>query len=96
MKNIDEQLEIIRYGTSEIIQEDDLIKKLKSNKKLVVKAGLDPTMPDMHLGHTVVLNKLKQYYEIVKEYKNKVVNDSFHNEKKFFEKYEKLKPPEFV
>ena len=64
MKNIDEQLEIIRYGTSEIIQEDDLIKKLKSNKKLVVKAGLDPTMPDMHLGHTVVLNKLKQFQDL--------------------------------
>ena len=56
MKNIDEQLEIIRYGTSEIIQEDELVKKLKSNKKLVVKAGLDPTMPDMHIGHTFVLN----------------------------------------
>ena len=64
MKNIDEQLEIIRYGTSEIIQEDELIKKLKSNKKLVVKAGLDPTMPDMHLGHTVVLNKLKQFQDL--------------------------------
>jgi tyrosyl-tRNA synthetase len=64
MKNIDEQLEIIRYGTSEIIQEDDLIKKLKSNKKLVVKAGLDPTMPDMHLGHTVVLNKLKHFQDL--------------------------------
>ena len=64
MKNIDEQLEIIRYGTSEIIQEDELIKKLKSDKKLVVKAGLDPTMPDMHLGHTVVLNKLKQFQDL--------------------------------
>jgi len=64
MKNIDEQLEIIRYGTSEIIQEDALIKKLKSDKKLVVKAGLDPTMPDMHLGHTVVLNKLKQFQDL--------------------------------
>ena len=64
MKNIDEQLEIIRYGTSEIIQEDELVKKLKSNKKLVVKAGLDPTMPDMHLGHTVVLNKLKQFQDL--------------------------------
>ena len=64
MKNIDEQIEIIRYGTSEIIQEEELIKKLESNKKLVVKAGLDPTMPDMHLGHTVVLNKLKQFQDL--------------------------------
>ena len=64
MKNIDEQLKIIRHGASEIIQEDDLIEKLKSNKKLVIKAGLDPTMPDMHLGHTVVLNKLKQFQDL--------------------------------
>ncbi len=64
MKKIDEQLEIIKYGSSEIIQEDELITKLKSNRKLVVKAGLDPTMPDMHLGHTVVLNKLKQFQDL--------------------------------
>ena len=64
MKNIDEQLEIIKYGSSEIIQEDELIEKLKSNKRLVVKAGLDPTMPDMHFGHTVVLNKLKQFQDL--------------------------------
>jgi tyrosyl-tRNA synthetase len=64
MKNIDEQLKIIRHGASEIIQEDDLIEKLKSQKKLVIKAGLDPTMPDMHLGHTVVLNKLKQFQDL--------------------------------
>jgi tyrosyl-tRNA synthetase len=64
MKNIDEQLKIIRHGASEVIQEDDLIEKLKSNKKLVIKAGLDPTMPDMHLGHTVVLNKLKQFQDL--------------------------------
>ena len=57
MKNIDEQLEVIKHGASEIIQEDELVKKLKSGKKLVIKAGLDPTMPDMHLGHTVVLDK---------------------------------------
>ena len=64
MKNIDEQLKIIRHGASEIIQEDDLIEKLKSKKKLIIKAGLDPTMPDMHLGHTVVLNKLKQFQDL--------------------------------
>ena len=64
MKNIDEQLEVIKHGASEIIQEDELIKKLKSGKKLVVKAGLDPTMPDMHIGHTVVLNKLKQFQDL--------------------------------
>ena len=64
MKNIDEQLEVIKHGASEIIQEDELVKKLKSGKKLVIKAGLDPTMPDMHLGHTVVLNKFKQFQDL--------------------------------
>ena len=64
MKNIDEQLEILSHGASEIIQKDDLIKRLKSKKKLIIKAGLDPTMPDMHLGHTVVLNKLRQFQDL--------------------------------
>ena len=64
MKNIDEQLKIIKQGTAEIIQEADLIDKLKSKKKLIVKVGLDPTMPDMHLWHTVVINKLRQFHEL--------------------------------
>ena len=54
MKNIDTQLKIIRQGTAEIIQEAELVEKLKLKKKLTIKVGLDPTMPDMHLGHTVV------------------------------------------
>lgn len=64
MKNIDDQINIIKQGTAEIIQEADLIEKLKSKKKLIVKVGLDPTMPDMHLGHTVVINKLRQFQEL--------------------------------
>ena len=64
MKKINEQLEIIKKGTSEIINDKELEKRLKDNKKLVIKAGLDPTMPDMHLGHTVVLNKLRQFQEL--------------------------------
>jgi len=64
MKKIDEQLDIIRHGSSEIIQEKELVSKLKSKKKLIIKAGLDPTLPDMHLGHTVVLNKLKQFQDL--------------------------------
>ena len=64
MKNIDTQLKIIKQGTAEIIQESELVEKLKSKKKLVVKVGLDPTMPDMHLGHTVVINKLRQFQEL--------------------------------
>ena len=64
MKKINEQLEIIKKGTSEIINDKELEQRLKDNKKLVIKAGLDPTMPDMHLGHTVVLNKLRQFQEL--------------------------------
>jgi len=64
MKKINKQLEIIRKGTSEIINDKELEQRLKENKKLVIKAGLDPTMPDMHLGHTVVLNKLRQFQEL--------------------------------
>ncbi len=64
MKNIDSQLEIIKQGAAEIIQEAELIEKLKSNKPLTVKVGLDPTMPDMHLGHTVVINKLRQFQKL--------------------------------
>ena len=64
MKKINEQLEIIKKGTSEIINDKELEQRLKDNKKLIIKAGLDPTMPDMHLGHTVVLNKLRQFQEL--------------------------------
>ena len=64
MKNINEQLKLIKQGAAEIIQEAELIEKLKTKKKLIVKVGLDPTMPDMHLGHTVVINKLRQFQEL--------------------------------
>lgn len=62
------QLEIIRRGTAEIIPEDELKTKLerslKSGVPLKVKLGLDPTAPDIHLGHTVVLNKLRQFQDL--------------------------------
>ena len=61
MKKIEEQIKIMKYGASEVIHERELIDKLKTKKKLIVKAGLDPTLPDLHFGHTVVLNKLKQF-----------------------------------
>ena len=64
MKKITEQLEIIKQGAAEIIQEADLVEKLNSKKPLKVKVGLDPTMPDMHLGHTVVINKLRQFQKL--------------------------------
>lgn len=62
--DISRQLEVIKRGTVEIISEADLIEKLKKNKPLVVKAGFDPTAPDLHLGHTVLLQKMKQFQEL--------------------------------
>ena len=63
-----EQLEILKRGCSEIINEKELLKKLeksvKENKPLIVKLGADPTVPDLHLGHTVVLRKMKQFQEL--------------------------------
>ncbi len=68
VKDIDKQLEIIRRGTAEIIPEDELVKKLersiKEDRPLKVKLGMDPTAPDIHLGHTVVLHKMRQLQEL--------------------------------
>lgn len=61
---IEEQLDLIRRGTQEIISEEDLIAKLKQNRPLRVKAGFDPTAPDLHLGHTVLINKLKHFQDL--------------------------------
>ena len=57
-------IDIIKRGVDEIINEDSLIKKLNSPKPLVIKAGFDPTAPDLHLGHTVLLNKLRQFQDL--------------------------------
>lgn len=66
--DIDKQLEIIRRGAVEIISEDELTKKLelsiKEKRPLIVKAGFDPTAPDIHLGHTVLLRKLRQFQDL--------------------------------
>lgn len=64
MTSVDETLALIRRGTEEIIVEDELIEKLKSGKPLRIKLGCDPTAPDLHLGHTVILNKLRQFQEL--------------------------------
>lgn len=60
----DKSLDIIKKGTDEIISEDILVKKLKSSKPLTIKAGFDPTAPDLHLGHTILLNKLRQFQDL--------------------------------
>ncbi|MZR64367.1 tyrosine--tRNA ligase [Alcanivorax sp. DP30] len=64
MATVDEQLALISRGADEIIQEDELREKLASGRPLRVKAGFDPTAPDLHLGHTVLINKLRQFQEL--------------------------------
>ena len=59
-----ENLNLIKRGIDELISEDELITKLKSKKKLIVKAGFDPTAPDLHLGHTVLINKLRHFQQL--------------------------------
>ena len=59
-----EKLEILKRGVEEIIPENGLEKKLTKNKPLTIKAGFDPTAPDLHLGHTVLINKLKQFQDL--------------------------------
>lgn len=59
-----EALDIIKRGASELIPEDLLVKRLAEGRPLRIKAGFDPTAPDLHLGHTVLLNKMKQFQEL--------------------------------
>lgn len=62
--NKQQELEIIQRGIDEILPLDELKEKLAQNKPLKIKAGFDPTAPDLHLGHTVLLNKLKQFQDL--------------------------------
>ena len=68
MLSVEKQIEVIKRGTVEIISEDELAQKLKrsvsTNRPLCIKLGLDPTAPDIHLGHTVVLQKMRQFQEL--------------------------------
>ncbi len=64
MSSIEEQLTLIKRGVEEILVEDSLRKKLQQGRPLRVKAGFDPTAPDLHLGHTVLINKLRQFQEL--------------------------------
>lgn len=64
MTDINTVLAELKRGTDEILSEADLIEKLKENRPLKIKLGADPTAPDIHLGHTVVLNKLRQFQQL--------------------------------
>ena len=59
-----ENLNLIKRGVDELISEDELLAKLKSKEQLIVKAGFDPTAPDLHLGHTVLINKLRHFQQL--------------------------------
>ncbi len=61
MLSPEEQLKLLKQGTVEIIEEEELLEKLKEGRPLRIKAGFDPTAPDLHLGHTVLLQKLRQF-----------------------------------
>src|SRR5688572_8479275 len=64
MASLEQQLEIIKRGPDELLIESELIEKLKVGRPLRVKAGFDPTAPDLHLGHTVLINKLRQLQDL--------------------------------
>src|ERR1700694_1232197 len=64
MKNVEKNIELLQHGTVQITPLEDLKKKLQSGKKLKIKLGADPTAPDLHLGHAVVLSKLKQFQDL--------------------------------
>ena len=64
MKDIDTQLEAIKRGAVEVLPEEELVTKLKKGRPLRIKTGFDPTAPDLHLGHTVLIQKMKQFQEL--------------------------------
>ena len=64
MTDVKQALELISRGTEEIIKVEDLQKKLESGKTLRIKVGFDPTAPDLHIGHTVVINKMRQFQDL--------------------------------
>lgn len=64
MKSVSEQLDVIKRGAIELVSEKELIEKLEKGKPLRVKLGMDPTAPDIHLGHTVVMHKMRQFQDL--------------------------------
>lgn len=63
-QNIEHQLETIRRGAEEILVESELVERLKKERPLRVKTGFDPTAPDLHVGHTVLINKMRQFQDL--------------------------------
>jgi len=64
MSSIKEQITELSRGTDEVLPEDGLLAKLKKGRPLIVKAGFDPTAPDLHIGHTVLINKMRQFQQL--------------------------------
>ncbi|HKT71271.1 MAG TPA: tyrosine--tRNA ligase [Steroidobacteraceae bacterium] len=64
MMNLDEQLAELKRGTQDVLVEEELVRKLRRGRPLRIKAGFDPTAPDLHLGHTVLLNKMRQFQQL--------------------------------
>ncbi|MBT5559763.1 MAG: tyrosine--tRNA ligase [Proteobacteria bacterium] len=64
MAHVEEQIAEIKRGVEEILPESDLVERLKVRPQLAIKAGFDPTAPDLHLGHTVLINKMRQFQEL--------------------------------
>jgi tyrosyl-tRNA synthetase len=64
MEDINAELQVIKRGAVEVIPEEELVAKLKERRSLRIKAGFDPTAPDLHLGHTVLIQKMKQFQEL--------------------------------
>ncbi len=64
IESIEDQIAIIMRGAEEVLVMDDLKKKLQKNRPLRIKAGFDPTAPDLHLGHTVLINKMRQFQDL--------------------------------
>jgi tyrosyl-tRNA synthetase len=64
MKEIETELDVIKRGAVDVLPEEELIAKLKTGRRLRIKAGFDPTAPDLHLGHTVLIQKMKQFQDL--------------------------------
>ena len=64
MSEIESALSVIKRGCEELLIESELVERLKSGRTLRVKAGFDPTAPDLHLGHTVLINKLRHFQDL--------------------------------